>query len=137
MSIYERNHIPITDELIKEIERLAKYGMRIREIAYAIGMGESTLYAKMKNDTRIRDAMGAGKSRGVKKALKVLYKTAIAGTNLPATMFYVKLIQGANREDVDYEGMSDSDDKEKKVEVINTGDVADMTKQYLKFMTTK
>jgi len=72
-----------------EIERLAGQGLTKKQIAYCLGIGESTLYDKQKRDPEFLEAIKKGKAKGINTITNALYESGKGG-NVTAQIFYLK-----------------------------------------------
>ena len=73
----------------EQAETLAGQGLSKREIAYCMGMGETTLYAKQKKDPKFLQALKRGRAKGLETITNALYETGKGG-NVTAQIFYLK-----------------------------------------------
>jgi hypothetical protein len=73
----------------EQVERLAGQGLSKREIAYCLGIGESTVYKKQKTDVEFREAIKKGRAAGLKTITNALFETG-SGGNVTAQIFYLK-----------------------------------------------
>lgn len=80
--------IEITDELLAKAEALAAQGLTQAQIAKSLGMGESTLYEKIKEFPEFLKALDGGKAKGLAKVSTALFKLIDAG-HFPAVRFYL------------------------------------------------
>lgn len=71
------------------IELLAGQGLSKKQIAYCIGIGESTLYEKQKTDPDFLEAIKKGKATGLNTITNALYESGKGG-NVTAQIFYLK-----------------------------------------------
>ena len=80
----------------EKVETLAGQGLSKKEIAYCIGIGESTVYKKQKVDVEFRDALKKGRAAGLKTVTNALMVNAVMptptapGGNVTAQIFYLK-----------------------------------------------
>ena len=74
---------------LEQVERLAAQGMTMEQIAYSLGIGESTLYAKKAKNKEIAEAIKKGKAKGIAKITNALFENASKG-NLGAQCFFLK-----------------------------------------------
>jgi hypothetical protein len=84
-----RPAIDVTDEHIRQIEKLAGYGMTEASIAWIIGMCPKTFYAKKQADERVGTALEKGKADAEDKIGEALYTKAING-DLGAIVWWEK-----------------------------------------------
>jgi len=88
-----RPRIQITDEMIRQIEALAGYGLSQEEIASVIGVTPST-FSRRKTDTaRVLQAIKDGKARASALVGKSLFDAAKAG-NMTALIWWEKTRMG-------------------------------------------
>ena len=73
----------------KKVESLAAQGLSKKEIAYCLGIGESTLYEKQKTDPEFLEAIKRGKAKGIGTVTNALFQSAKGG-NITAQIFYLK-----------------------------------------------
>lgn len=80
---------PSEDDLEK-IEKLASQGLNLDQISRAIGICNSTLYAKKaSNYPEIQDAIDAGRAKGIKEVTNALFEKAKKGDNV-SMIFFLK-----------------------------------------------
>lgn len=84
-----RKGIEITDDLLKKAEALAAQGLTNQEIAYCIGMGESTLYEKAKRYPELMESIEVGRAKGVQIIANAVFNKAKAG-HFPAQKFFLE-----------------------------------------------
>ena len=72
-----------------KIEALAAQGLTMEQIAYSLGMGESTLYEWKKNKPEVSEAIKRGRAKGVATVTNALFQSAKGG-NTTAQIFYLK-----------------------------------------------
>jgi|SRR5882757_8720632 predicted DNA-binding protein (UPF0251 family) len=134
MTAYERVHLDITDEVIEKVKRMAVCGLTKDEIADNLGIGRTTFYKKLRENCELVHAMNNGLSSGKLKITNIVYEKAVEG-DLKACALYLNRLD--KRGCVDSQSSDANDKDQSEVKVINNGDVADMTKQYLKLMGGK
>ena len=78
-----------TAEDIQKVESLASRGMEQQDIALCLGIGESTLYAKMHEIPDFQEAIKRGKAKGIARVTNALLKNVDTG-NVTAQIFYLK-----------------------------------------------
>ena len=93
-----RPAIPITDEVCKKAESLAAQGLTQAQIASVLGMGESTLYEKIKEYPEFLEAIEAGKAKGIATVTNALFNKAKDG-DVPAMKYYLNNRDNANWKD--------------------------------------
>ncbi len=81
--------IKITKEMIEKAEMLAGDGLTKQEIAHCLGIGHSTLYEKLKDNTELSEAINRGKSKGIAMMANNLVTLAKNG-NAAANIFFLK-----------------------------------------------
>ena len=74
---------------LEEAETLAGQGLSKKQIAYCLGIGESTLYDKQKKDPEFLEALKRGRAKGLSKVTNSLFENANSG-NVVAQIFYLK-----------------------------------------------
>lgn len=79
---------PTPDEL-KKVEALAARGMTKEQIADCLGIGETTLYEKVKENPEFAKAIKEGKAKGVARVTAALLKNVDLG-NVTAQLFWLK-----------------------------------------------
>jgi len=90
--------IQITPELCKKAESLAAQGLTMEQIAHTLGMGERTLYEKVKEYSHFSQAIEQGRSKGIAQVTNALFKKAIDG-DVPAQKYYLNNRDNANWKD--------------------------------------
>ena len=90
--------IQITPELCKKAESLAAQGLTMEQIAHTLGMGERTLYEKVKEYSHFSQAIEQGRSTGSAQVTNALFKQAIDG-DVPAQKYYLNNRDNANWKD--------------------------------------
>lgn len=70
-------------------EYLAGQGLSKKQIAYCLGIGESTLYEKQKKDPEFMEALKRGQAKGLETVTNALFESAKDG-NVTAQIFYLK-----------------------------------------------
>ena len=73
----------------KKVESLAAQGLSKKEIAYCLGIGESTLYERQKKDPEFLEAIKKGKAKGIGTITNALFQSGKGG-NVTAQIFYLK-----------------------------------------------
>lgn len=73
----------------KKVESLAAQGLTKKQIAYCLGIGESTLYDKQKSDPEFLEAIKRGQAKGIGTVTNALFQSAKGG-NITAQIFYLK-----------------------------------------------
>lgn len=76
--------VEITPEQRKQIKALAGYGMKDSQIANVLGITESTLQRKCKEDIK------KGRDTARASVAKTAYQMAVSGKQPAMTMFYLK-----------------------------------------------
>lgn len=80
---------PSEDDLEK-IEELASQGLNLDQISRAIGICNSTLYAKKASDyPEIQEAIDTGRAKGIEEVTNALYEKAKKGDNV-SMIFFLK-----------------------------------------------
>ena len=72
-----------------KVESLAAQGLSKKEIAYCLGIGESTVYHKQKTDVEFLEAIKKGKAKGLGTITNALFQSGKGG-NVTAQIFYLK-----------------------------------------------
>lgn len=88
-----RPAIEITDDIIAQAETLAAQGMGTEQIALALGMGASTFYEKQKRYPELKEAVKAGKAKGIAIVTEKLLEKAM-NLDTTAMIFYLKCQAG-------------------------------------------
>lgn len=81
--------LEITKEMIEKAEELAGNGLTQQEIADCLGIGNSTLYEKLKEYPDFAEAIKRGKSKGIAMMANNLVTLAKNG-NAAANIFFMK-----------------------------------------------
>ena len=93
-----RPKIEITKELCKKAEGLAAQGLTMNQIASVLGMGERTLYEKVKEYSHFSQAISNGKSKGIAQITNALFKKAKEG-DVAAQKYYLNNRDNSNWKD--------------------------------------
>lgn len=84
-----RPPIPITDEMLNQVETLAGQGLTKEQIARCLGMSECTLYDKQNKFPEFSKAIETGRAKGVETISNALFGTARDG-HFPAQRYYLQ-----------------------------------------------
>ena len=90
--------IEITDKLCKKAESLSAQGLTMEQIALSLGMGERTLYEKVRDYTQFSQAIEAGRAKGIAQVTNALFKKASEG-DVSAQKYYLNNRDNANWKD--------------------------------------
>ena len=93
-----RPKIEITKELCKKAEGLAAQGLIMDQIAHVLGMGERTLYEKIKEYPQFSQAIESGRAKGIAQITNALYKKASEG-DVSAQKYYLNNRDNRNWKD--------------------------------------
>ena len=74
---------------LEEVERLASFGLTLDQVALALGIAQSTLYAKKAENTEFSEAIKRGQAKGIHAVANKLFDNAMGG-NVTAQLFYLK-----------------------------------------------
>jgi uncharacterized protein (DUF2384 family) len=85
-----RPKLALSAEQIKQAEAMAVVGCTNAQIATILGISESTLERRSKENTVIFDALERGRASAAVKVLKAAYDMASSGKNPLMTMFWLK-----------------------------------------------
>ena len=78
---------------LKQVESLAANGLTQEQIAAALGISESTLTKRKKENTDFTDAIKRGKAKGIALVTNKLMES-IKGGNMTAMIFFLKTQAG-------------------------------------------
>ncbi len=78
---------------LKQVESLAANGLTQEQIAAALGISESTLTKRKKENTDFADAIKRGKAKGIALVTNKLMES-IKGGNMTAMIFFLKTQAG-------------------------------------------
>jgi len=78
---------------LKQVESLAANGLTQEQIACALGISESTLTKRKKENTDFADAIKRGKAKGIALVTNKLMES-IKGGNMTAMIFFLKTQAG-------------------------------------------
>ena len=78
---------------LKQVESLAANGLTQEQIAAALGISESTLTKRKKENTDFTDAIKRGKAKGIALVTNKLMES-IKGGNITAMIFFLKTQAG-------------------------------------------
>ena len=73
----------------QKVESLAAQGLTKKQIAYSLGIGESTLYEKQKTNPEFLEAIKKGQAKGIGTITNALFQSGKGG-NVTAQIFYLK-----------------------------------------------
>lgn len=73
----------------EKVKALAAQGLTMPQIASCLGVGRSTLYARMETDQDVLDAIKEGRAKGIATVTNALFQSAKGG-NTTAQIFYLK-----------------------------------------------
>jgi len=88
-----RKPFEITERVLEKVESLAAQGMTIEQIAYALGIGESTLYDKKAKNPEMLEAIKRGQAKGIATISNALFNKGKAG-DVTSMIFYLKCRAG-------------------------------------------
>jgi len=70
-------------------ELLAGQGLSRKQLAYCLGIGESTVYKKLNTDIEFREAIKRGRAKGLETISNALFEAGKNG-NVTSMIFYLK-----------------------------------------------
>lgn len=73
----------------KKVEQLAAQGLTVRQVADCCDISRSQLYARLKEEPDLSDALKRGRSKGIDVVTNALFQNAKGG-NVTAQIFYLK-----------------------------------------------
>lgn len=79
---------------VEQVEALASRGLTQEQIADALGIARSTLWAQRKSRDQIEQAIKRGHAKGISNIANVLYTEATQNKNITAAIFYMKARAG-------------------------------------------
>jgi len=85
--------IEITDDMIRQLETLAAYGLTQGQIALVLGMAKPTLENKLRDNPVAKLSWQRGKAKGIANVAKTVYNAAMNGDKASA-FFYLKTQAG-------------------------------------------
>ena len=91
---------------LAEVERLASLGLTQEQIAAGIGISETTLRNRKKENADFADAIKRGQAKGIGSVANVLYEKAMSG-DVASLIFYLKA-RGGWKETVRNENVGDN-----------------------------
>jgi len=86
--------IPATDMKLLELQRMAKIGMTMEQIANVHGMRVQTLYNRIEENSQLMDAIKRGRGQGVNTITSKGFDMASSGDNTTMTIFWLKCQAG-------------------------------------------
>lgn len=89
-----------------EVERLASLGLTQEQIAAGLGISETTLRSRKKENADFADAIKRGQAKGIGSVANVLYEKAMSG-DVASLIFYLKA-RGGWKETVRNENVGDN-----------------------------
>ena len=84
-----RKAIDFDEQMIAQVEAFASRGLSVDEIAHNMGMGRSTVFQKISENSDLSDAIKKGRAQGIAQVSNALFESAIGG-NVTAMIFYLK-----------------------------------------------
>ena len=84
-----RKKMEVTDAMLKIAYESACIGLSNKQIAVKLGMSDTTLYERFKENPKLSDTIKAGQTKAVEGITNALYLTALEG-NTTAQIFFLK-----------------------------------------------
>ena len=106
---------------LKQVESLAANGLTQEQIAAALGISESTLTKRKKENTDFTDAIKRGKAKGIALVTNKLMES-IKGGNMTGMIFFLKTQAGWKETNVQEVKMADEPISKVTIEVISAND---------------
>lgn len=78
---------PVTDEMLRQAEELAGYGLSLPQIAAVLGFSERTLFSRKTESEEFAAALARGKAKASAEVGKALYRRAKDG-DIPAIRWW-------------------------------------------------
>ena len=103
---------------LKQVESLAANGLTQEQIASALGISESTLTKRKKENTDFTDAIKRGKAKGIALVTNKLMES-IKGGNMTGMIFFLKTQAGWKETNVQEVKMADEPIAKVTIEVIS------------------
>lgn len=79
--------IQITAKVLEDAMGLASQGLSQKDIAYCLGMGESTFYEKVKEYPEFLESIAVGKAKGTAAMSNAVFNKGLAGDMTAATFW--------------------------------------------------
>jgi IS30 family transposase len=74
----------------QKVEQFASRGLSTTQIAHNLGVGRSTLYDHMRENSAISDAIDRGRAKGIAAVANALFEAAVTRGNYQAQQFYLR-----------------------------------------------
>lgn len=74
---------------LQQITQLAAQGLTVKQVAHSIGIGPTTFFERQKKMPELKEAIEAGRSKGLATITNALFQKAKKGDNV-AMIFYLK-----------------------------------------------
>ena len=106
---------------LKQVESLAANGLTQEQIAAALGISESTLHKRKKENTEFTAAIKRGKAKGIALVTNKLMES-IKGGNMTAMIFFLKTQAGWRETSAQEEENKEAKNNPKNTITINVVD---------------
>jgi len=99
-----RPEIIIDEVLLKKAEGFASNGLNQKELAFVLGMGESTFYEKIKEFPELMESIEVGRAKGVAVIKNKFFEKAKDGDNHCMTLYLKNNSDLKDRHDIEHGG---------------------------------
>ncbi len=89
-----RSKKTISGEQLKDIERLAGFGLSVEKIAAYLGMSKATLDRRVSESIEVSSALERGRSFSEEAVASTAFQMATSGKHPSVTMFWLKTRAG-------------------------------------------
>ena len=84
-----RPKFEITDEVLKEVEKMAGQGLTVKQIAACLGVSPSTFYLHQTENSEFSDTIKKGQAVGIQKVTNALFQNATVEKDNVAIIYYL------------------------------------------------
>jgi len=84
-----RPKFDITDEVLKEVEKMAGQGLTVKQIAACLGVSPSTFYLHQTENSEFSDTIKKGQAVGIQKVTNALFQNATVEKDNVAIIYYL------------------------------------------------
>jgi len=84
-----RPKFEITDEVLKEVEKMAGQGLTVKQIAACLGVSPATIYNKQAQYLEFFETIKKGQAVGIQKVTNALFQNATVEKDNVAIIYYL------------------------------------------------
>jgi hypothetical protein len=89
----------LTDAEIRQVETMAGIGLKVEQIAAVIGISKPSFDRRQADQPGVSDAIERGRAKAASSVLQTLFKMAVSGKCVAATIFWAKTREGWREKD--------------------------------------